>query len=339
MNDRNESISNLKYNLNYYGADYPVDSLVKRMQEEEFIFPDFQRKYVWSLKEASKFIESLLIGLPVPSIFLAKDKYSSKLIVIDGQQRLRTLQYFFEGKLPDGREFKLKNVIDEIEGKTYQDLSSEDRFNFHNTIIHCLIVSENEKSDGIFYLFERLNTTGNPLTNQEVRNAIYHGEFNNLLLEFSRTSLWKSLYHKEELRLNDQELILRFLAFSFELNNYKGNLNEFLNSFMRENRNFENIPRRVFEKRFFETMELIVEIYGNNAFYKNKQFNRSLFETLSLFITFTIEKDKVDKMKLKQFYDNLIKDEDFWELTKSATTSRKSIESRLEYANNLFDKI
>ena len=264
MNDRNESISNLKYNLNYYGADYPVDSLVKRMQEEEFISPDFQRKYVWSLKEASKFIESLLIGLPVPSIFLAKDKYSSKLIVIDGQQRLRTLQYFFEGKLPDGREFKLKNVIDEIEGKTYQDLSSEDRFNFHNTIIHCLIVSENEKSNGIFYLFERLNTTGNPLTNQEVRNAIYHGEFNNLLL---------------------------------------------------------------------------VEIYGDNAFYKNKQFNRSLFETLSLFITFTIDKDKVDKSKLKQFYDNLIKDEYFWELTKSATTSRKSIESRLEYANNLFDKI
>ena len=95
MIDRNNSIANLKYNLNYYGADYPVDSLIRRMQEKEFIFPDFQRKYVWSINEASKFIESLLIGLPVPSIFLAKDKYSNNLIVIDGQQRLRTLQYFF----------------------------------------------------------------------------------------------------------------------------------------------------------------------------------------------------------------------------------------------------
>jgi uncharacterized protein with ParB-like and HNH nuclease domain len=329
--DKN-SIADLRYNLNYYGADYPVDSLVKRMREEEFIFPNFQRQYVWRPDEASKFIESLLLGLPVPSIFLAKDKYTSKLIVIDGQQRLRTLQFFYEGRFPDGKFFKLKNVIPQLEGKTYQDLMIDDRFTLDNTIIHCLIISESEKSDSIFYLFERLNTTGTPLTNQEIRNAVYHGPFNDLLHQLAMSEVWKALYHKDDIRLEDEELILRFIALTFELQNYSGNLNEFLNGFMLRNRSFELVEKNQIEAAFFATFSIIHDSIGKDAFYYNKSFNRPLYETLSL----SVSLNKINNSQvLTDFYQKLIRNEQFWVISKSATTSRKSLMTRIEFANHL----
>lgn len=330
------SIADLRYNLNYYGADYPVDALVKRMKEQEFIFPNFQRQYVWRVDEASKFIESLLLGLPVPSIFLAKDKYSSKLIVIDGQQRLRTLQFFYEGEFPGGKSFKLKNVIPQLEGKTYYDLPAEDRFTLDNTIIHCLVISENEKSDSIFYLFERLNTTGTPLTNQEIRNAIYHGEFNDLLYQLSQSEVWKFLYHKEEIRLEDQDLILRFIALNFELESYSGNMNEFLNGFMLHNRNFELISRSSVEESFHRTFNSIKEALGPDTFYYKKTFNRSLYETLTL----TVSRNHIENNRiLAEFYKNLISSDEFWLMTKSSTTSKKSIMTRIEFANHLLSQV
>jgi Protein of unknown function DUF262 len=86
-----------KYSITAYGADYPVDGLVKRVESGDIFIPSFQRGYVWSLTRASRFVESLLLGLPVPGIFLSKDEPSQKLLVIDGQQRLRTLQFFYQG--------------------------------------------------------------------------------------------------------------------------------------------------------------------------------------------------------------------------------------------------
>ena len=97
-----------KYTIAAYGADYPVDALVKRMESEDILIPPFQRNYIWNYKQASRFIESFLLGLPVPAIFLSKEDKTNKLLVIDGQQRLRTLEYFYGGIFkPEDREFVL----------------------------------------------------------------------------------------------------------------------------------------------------------------------------------------------------------------------------------------
>ncbi|MEL6562519.1 MAG: DUF262 domain-containing protein [Bacteroidota bacterium] len=185
MEESTEFTENVKYSISYYGVDFPIDSLVKRMEEDEFIIPDFQRKYVWDSKDASRFIESVLLRLPVPAIFLARDKYSHKLIVIDGQQRLKTLLYFTKGEFPDGKKFKLKNVVPTYEGKTYDDLDLADQRDFNNAVIHALVLNETEESDAMFHVFERINTTGTPLTSQEIRYALYQGSLNNLLSELS----------------------------------------------------------------------------------------------------------------------------------------------------------
>lgn len=103
-----------KYAITSYGADYPVESIVNKLEKENIFIPFFQRGYVWTHVEASRFIESLLLGLPVPGVFLSKDEETQKLLVIDGQQRLRTLQYFYDGIFRQGsskdKAFKLKNV-------------------------------------------------------------------------------------------------------------------------------------------------------------------------------------------------------------------------------------
>ena len=90
----------IRYRISSYGADYPVDGLVKRLRQGDIAVPTFQREFVWPLPQASRFIESLLLGLPMPSIFLSKDSETQKLMVIDGQQRLKSLRFFYD--LADG---------------------------------------------------------------------------------------------------------------------------------------------------------------------------------------------------------------------------------------------
>jgi uncharacterized protein with ParB-like and HNH nuclease domain len=131
LEDTDEALP-FNYSITSYGADYPTDGLVKRLNRGDIYVPDFQRGYVWKLKEASKFIESLLLGLPVPGIFLSKETETQKLLVIDGQQRLRTIQYFYNGtfnptdKTTD-KKFALDGISEQFNDKTYNSLSDEER--------------------------------------------------------------------------------------------------------------------------------------------------------------------------------------------------------------------
>src|SRR2546425_11926001 len=126
------------YSITAYGADYPVDSVVKRMEAEDIIVPrfswepdensqivGFQREYVWPRPKADRFIESLLLGLPVPGIFLVKEQ-SGRLLVLDGHQRLYTLQAYYKGVIHE-ESYRLTNVQERFEGKGYEDLDTEDR--------------------------------------------------------------------------------------------------------------------------------------------------------------------------------------------------------------------
>ena len=116
----NESID-FRYVITSYGADYPVDSLMKRIKDKVIFIPPFQRQFVWSINEASKFIESLILGLPVPGIFLSKEKDTNRLLVVDGQQRLMSLYYFYKGYFQQ-TPFKLQNVQEDLLGRSYATL-------------------------------------------------------------------------------------------------------------------------------------------------------------------------------------------------------------------------
>jgi uncharacterized protein with ParB-like and HNH nuclease domain len=335
MNHDTEEITSARLDVEYYGADFPVDVLVKRMEEEDFIIPAFQREYVWKEEEASRFIESLLIGLPTPALFLARDKFSSKYLVIDGQQRLKTLQYFYKESFPNGTPFKLKWVVSRFYGSTYSNLSPTNRRSLDNAIIHCTIISENYDPIGIFYLFERLNTTGTPLNPQEIRNALYHGSFSNLLKDLSKNDIWRALYSKSDNRSTGQELILRFLAFYFDIENYSSDMVYFLNHFMLRNMNLEGISKDEIQNVFLSTIEFINSCIGSKAFYPRKLFNRVLYESLMVLVARELPKE-LSSPTFRKFYELLIGDEYFWSLSRHSTTSRSSVMSRMAYVEELY---
>ncbi len=117
-----EEPGDIQFAITSYGADYPVEALVARMKSEAFYVPPFQRRFVWSQRHASRFLESLLMGLPVPGIFLYKEPITNRHMVVDGQQRLRTLQYFYAGLFLEKREDKLwrHQVISAGNSQLYQ---------------------------------------------------------------------------------------------------------------------------------------------------------------------------------------------------------------------------
>lgn len=125
-----------KFSISSYGADYTVDTLVRRMRGGAFKVPAFQRKFVWTLKHSCKFIESLLMGLPVPGIFLYKEADTNEHLVIDGQQRFLTLQMFYDGFFKD-KKFRLEGVREPWLNKAYAELEPADVLKLDDSVVHA----------------------------------------------------------------------------------------------------------------------------------------------------------------------------------------------------------
>ena len=136
-----EQPSDTRFSITSYGADYTVDTLITRLKNDAFFVPKFQRRFVWSQRHASRFIESLLMGLPVPGIFLYRETPTNRHLVVDGQQRLRTLQYFYSGVFLE-KKFRLIGVRSEWENKTYTDLSASEQLKLDDSIIHATIFQQ-----------------------------------------------------------------------------------------------------------------------------------------------------------------------------------------------------
>src|ERR1700674_1909641 len=238
--DKADGIPQVSYQITAYGADYDVEGLVRRLEKDDIFVPPFQRSYVWTLPQASQFIESLLLGLPVPGVFLARDEPTNRLQVLDGQQRLKTLLFFRKelfNPTDDSkyqRTFSLANVQEPFSGKTYRALEERDRRRLDDSIIHATIVrQESPKNDdtSIYHIFKRLNSGGTLLTPQEIRCAVYHGPFIEKIKTLNDHPSWRGLFGKKHKRLKDQELILRFLALYDSADKYERPMGEFLNKF------------------------------------------------------------------------------------------------------------
>lgn len=342
VDDAEEVSSPVIYDISSYGADYDVEGLVKRLKRGDIFIPSFQRDYVWNQAEASRLVESLLLGLPVPGIFLAKEGDSNKLSVIDGQQRLKSLLFFYEGffnpKEGDSRRkvFGLKNVQKKFENKTYTDLDEEYRIKLDNSIIHATIIKQESPSDdntSIYHVFERLNTGGRKLTPQEIRTAIYIGGLNDLIAELNNYHSWRVLFGKPNNRLKDQEMILRFFAMYSYLSHYTKPLKEFLNKFNLKYRKPDNGELEKLSSVFKRTTDLILEKIGKEAFRPDRVFNAAAFEVLMVGIATRIDSD-IDFDKFVDNLPTLFKNQDFVDSITRATSDEKVVMSR----HKLFDE-
>lgn len=341
VKDSEDSSAPIIYDISSYGADYDVDGLVKRLKRGDIFIPPFQRDYVWNQAEASRLVESLLLGLPVPGVFLAKEGESNKLSVIDGQQRLKSLLFFYEGffnpKTGDSRQkvFRLKNVQKQYENKTYEELEEEDRIKIDDSIIHATIIkqeSPNDDNTSIYHVFERLNTGGRKLTPQEIRSAIYIGKMNEMIAELNDYPAWRELFGKKNNRLKDQEMILRFLAIYSNIENYSKPLKEFLNKFNLKYKNPSDEEIERLSSIFKRTSDLILTKIGKNAFRPDRVFNASAFEVLMVGIAKRID-ENIDLEGFSRDLDNLYKSQEFIDSITRATSDEKVVELRHKLFN------
>jgi hypothetical protein len=332
------------YSISSYGADYDVDGLVRRLKRGDIVIPDFQRQYVWSLTRASRFIESLLLGLPVPGIFLAIDPETRRLLVIDGQQRLRSLGYFYLGLFRDEKVFALKGVQIEFEGKTYETLSPEDRRRLDNSIIHATVIKQEdpqeEDSSSIYYIFERLNTGGMPLQPQEIRASIFQGEFHRLLNTLNQYPAWRDIYGPESSRMKDQEFILRFFALYYSLDEYKKPLVSFLNRYMNRNRHLQKQSETELVQLFTNTIDTVHRCIGKSAFRPKRALNAPVYDAVMVGIAQRLEQGSVqDCSQLQAQYEALLVNPEFVRLYNSGTTDEANIQQRLALATEAFKDV
>ncbi len=339
--DSQEEALPFRYSITSYGADYPIDGLVKRLSKKDVFIPAFQRSYIWPLPKASRFIESLLLGLPVPGIFLSRETESGKLLVIDGQQRLRTLQYFYDGVFaPSGREFKLAGLASRFEGTTYRTLAEDDRRRLDDCILHATIVRQEEPSEddsSVYHIFERLNTGGVQLLPQEIRACVYHGEFNHLLGALNKDEAWRAIYGKASKRMRDQELILRFLALYFDSPNYARPMKEFLNTYMARNKHFRHESKAGLKSAFESTIRIIHRGIGQRAFRPVRALNAAVFDAVMVGVAHR-EKEGVigDLAALRAHYEALLEKDEFKAATETATTSEANVHNRIQLAREAF---
>lgn len=339
--DDDDAVLPCRFSISVSRTDFDVDGLVKRLRNKDIYIPDFQRAYVWKPKQASRLIESLLLGLPVPGIFLAREPETNKLLVLDGQQRLISLLSFYEGKFPNSKtSFALKGVHPKFERQTYKLLDDADRRQLDNSVLSATVIQPHHNNqESIYYIFERLNTGGTLLKPQEIRACIYHGELNDLLVELNNYQSWRHIFGQPDKNKKDQELILRFLALYFDGNNYKPSMKEFLNKYMLQNRHLKHQSKERIKKIFMMTVDILSKSLGNKAFRRGKMFVPTFYEAVMIGVAKRLERGEIQNFNdLKQRYNNIVNNKDFLDVSVKIRdlTNEYNVKERLRLATEAF---
>lgn len=290
------SISEKKREIRTTSADLEIESLYNKWKRGKLILqPKFQRKFVWDHAKSSRLIESALLSVPLPIVYLAQEG-DGRESVIDGQQRLTSFFSFIDGKFPDGDTFRLTGikVFPELRKKTFLDLDDEhqDKIRFYH--IRTITILKDSNSDIKFEIFKRLNTGAEPLNEMELRNCIYMGEYIDLLKELANDDDFKQLTRLSNTRMQDVEFVLRFAAFYHSTYlKYQSPMKKFFNQDMEKYRYIAAPDTEDLQKAFKNSLSIIKSLFGNNAFRRFKagnsnnpdgewetKFNASLFDAL-----------------------------------------------------------
>ena len=344
-----EEAPQLHYDITSYGIDFDVEGLVKRLNRGAIVVPGFQRKYVWNQPEASRFIESLLLGLPVPGIFLAQDSDSGKMYVIDGQQRLLSLQYFYQGVFKPkkdattNRTFKLVGVQAPYNNLTFDGLSDVDRENLNNCVIHATVVKQDSPDDGdtsMYHIFGRLNSGGRRLTPQEIRTAVYHGNLIDTLKSTNAHPAWRKTFGPENDRMKDQELILRFFAMLETASAYKKPMSEFLSKYAKRNQGRSPIELDGLAAEFRAVIDgFVAAIPARQLFRPVRGFNVAAFEACTVGLAVAKRKGvSHTPSRLAELYDELFTHGEFKDFIFASTSDVQITTDRLKIATDVFSK-
>ncbi len=362
----------VEYDITSSPNDFNVRTLFDLIESGTVKIPGFQRNYVWDIKKASKLIESIIIGLPVPQVFFY-EKGKNNFLVIDGQQRLMTIYYFIKKRFPRSeKRTELRRIFDEkgsippevlvnddyfndfelklgtqlteitnrLDGLDYDSLDRDDKRAFELRTIRCVVIKQHEPKDdsSMYEIFYRLNTGGMNLKAQEIRTCLYYSDFYNMLNRINLDDRWRRLTRPEpDIHMRDIEVLLRGFAMLIDGKNYNPPMVRFLNSFSESSKKIPK-PKIDYYEKFSDSFLNQSSNLPDRAFSSQSgRFSVSMYE--AVFTTVCEEAFYNDNLDVKPVdparLDVLKNDNDFVKASQYQTTSKERVNLRLQRAREI----
>ena len=352
-----------------WGTDWTTETIASQLEKGNIdLNPSFQRRDAWTDMEKSKLIESLILGIPIPSIILAENKNKkNSYIVIDGKQRLLSIRRFyskvndkeykenFENNIIKFKQLKLTklNILKKLNGKIYSELQNSDNYmtNLDNQSIRTIIIKNWPDEDFLYTIFLRLNTGSKKLSQQELRQALHPGLFLNYLDDVTANSkiIQQMLNNKSpDPRMRDIELSLRFFAYQYSLNDYKGNLKSFLDgTCLKLNNTWESDNKSIelLFSQFEKAIEFSMRIFPKKELFSryakgqcSNRFSRAIFDVFTYVFSKEEIRTAVD-MNLQRFREDFIKLNDDIEFSMAVNDTTQQMDRVIMRFNKFFELI
>lgn len=344
--DENEAA--VAYDIASYPSDLTLSVIAEMWKNGDIEIPEFQRHFVWSIKQSSLLIESFLLGLPVPQVFFYIDD-RHKSLVIDGQQRILSVVSYLDGyfgmeSIHGKRQvFRLEGLNEKspFANKRFVDLDEISQRKLKSAILRAINIrqlSPSGEHTSVYHIFERLNTGGTPLKPQEIRHCVFRGDFSSILKELNKDENWRLILGKKTLDRyqKDVELVLRLFALNGALNEYEKPMKDFLNRTMEKERSGKSQRVQRFKQNFPKAAKLILEKLGSAPFNVRGPLNTSVLD--SVFCTILDNLVRIPQ-NLPERYKLLINNRDFLQYTYTHTSDVTVVTERFRMAHKyLIDK-
>jgi len=346
MRTLEEAIIEGRNGLSSDKLDMSFGELISMYTSNELIIdPEFQRLFRWDIYQRTRFVESLLLGIPIPSIFVAEDN-DGRWEIVDGLQRISTILSFF-GFLKDNQEknswiLDKGDIIEELEGLSVSELPLKFQINIKRSSCRMEVIKWDSDYDMRFELFNRLNTGGSLLTDQEIRNCIFRGisaKFTNTIKELALSEEFVGLVvptqkQKEELYLD--ELVLRFFSLFENHEHISKNISEHMTDYMREATNNKNLYQYKIEK-FKRTLSLVKRLGRQSILSKSGPLSTSLYDGIFNGVAANLEYyENSTKAVLQDKVSFLKKDTEFKKTSGSTSGSKSRTKKRILRALEIF---
>jgi len=324
--------------------DFPLSTIKDMFDDGDIIpQPDYQRDFVYDEIKASKLIESAIMGIPIPTIYLCEEN-DGTYTVIDGQQRMTSFVKFLKN------EYKLKKLeeLRELNGKYFKDLDKTLQRAIKSTSLNTIILKK-ESQELKFEIFARLNQGAVALTKQELRNCIFRGSFNNMLEDIAKNNKFlPELFINENKRKSYQNYILRFFALK-DFSSYSSSIDKTMNVFMSKHQNDNVDIIEDFKKQFTSTIDIIKQILGENAFcaYDRqnscfmKKFSGSVYDSIMIAFSMFNNHDLImhaDKIR-NTITSIKTGNQNYQDCTYAATGSKDKVQGRIMIIYNALTEI
>lgn len=322
-------LKEMQKQIEYDTRDLTVELLVEKLKKGEFFIPTYQRHFIWKAKNKDMFIESVLLGLPIPFMFFG-DCEDGRMEVIDGAQRMQTLKQFIDN------EMKLKNLekLPLLKGFGFEDLPKPQQRKFLNKYLRVVILNENTTNDVRQDLFNRINTRGEKANDSEIRRGSYPGKLSSFIEECTQNEKFIDLCpipEKKALRYERFELILRFFAYTNNYMNFVHDVNKFLDQFLIDN--MESFDENKYKNEFISMLEFVEKNFPN-GFAKTrtaKTTPRVRFEAIAVGVALAIreqpqlEVNNVDWIESNEFKSHT---------TTDASNNQGKLRARVEFVRD-----